>query len=60
MTRDFSINPNLNEIEDILKFLASPLIGCVGKNKDGYYAIGSLNEVAKMFQFYAKSCKRTS
>lgn len=56
----FSINPNLDEIEDILKFLASPLIGCVGKNKDGYYAIGSLNEVAKKFQFYAKSCKRTS
>lgn len=56
----FSINPNLDEIEDILKFLASPLIGCVGKNKDGYYAIGSLNEVAKKFQFYAKSCKKTS
>ena len=56
----FSINPNLDEIEDILKFLASPLIGCVGKNKDGYYAIGSLNEVANKFQFYAKSCKKTS
>lgn len=54
----FSVHPNLDEIEDILNFLASPLLGCVGKTKDGYYAIGSLNEVAKKFQFYAKSCKR--
>nr|WP_295280445.1 hypothetical protein [uncultured Blautia sp.] len=28
------INPNLNEIGDILKFLASPLIGYVGKIQD--------------------------
>ena len=53
----FSVNPSLHEIEDILKFLASPLIGCVGENKEGYYAIGTLNEVAKKFQFYAESCK---
>lgn len=54
----FSITPGLDEIEDILRFLESPLIGCVGKNKDGYYAVGSLNEVANKFQFYARNCKK--
>lgn len=41
----------------MLSFLASPLIGCVDKPKDGYYAVGSVEDSAKKFEFYSKACK---
>jgi len=49
------INPI--EIQQMLEFLSSPLIGCVCHSKDGYYAIESLNNISKKFEFYSKSCK---
>lgn len=44
------------EIENILSVLSSPMINCVGKTKDKYYAIGSLNEASNKFSFYANAC----
>lgn len=52
----FEVNPTMEEIEDMLGLISSPLINCVGKTKDGYYAIGSLQEAGNKFQFYARAC----
>ncbi len=46
-----------NEIHTMLDFLSSPLIGCVGHTKDGYYAIESLENISKKLEFYSNSCK---
>lgn len=54
---EFAYPPTLEEISDMLSFLASPLVGCVDKSKDGYYAVGSVEDVAKKFEFYSKACK---
>lgn len=48
--------PTMKEINDMLEFLSSPMINCVGKTKDEYYAIGSLNEASNKFSFYANAC----
>lgn len=48
--------PTIEEISNILQFLSSPIIGCVEKTKDGYYATGSLPDVAHKFAFYSQSC----
>ncbi|MGG0593529.1 hypothetical protein ABEY80_27310 [Priestia megaterium] len=53
----FDIAPDLEEITSMLAFLSSPLIGCVGKAKEGYYAIGSLQDAAQKFDFYLKACR---
>src|SRR5690606_39089796 len=50
-------SPSLEEIKQMLDFLSSPLIGCVGITKEGYYAIGSLFDAAQKFEFYLKACK---
>lgn len=55
----FDIPPDLNEISFMLNFLSSPLIGCVGETKEGYYALGSLNDAAQKFDFYLKACNST-
>ncbi|WP_066870423.1 hypothetical protein [Clostridium mediterraneense] len=52
----FDIKPDLKEIEAILELLSSPLIECVGKTKEGYYALESLKEAGRKFEFYAKAC----
>lgn len=52
----FQYTPTLEEISDMLDFMSSPLIGCVEKTKDGYYAVGSVADAAKKFDFYSKSC----
>lgn len=52
----FEVSPTMEEIEDMLGLISSPLINCVGKTKDGYYAIGSLQEAGNKFQFYARAC----
>lgn len=49
--------PTIDDISDMLRFLASPLIGCVGKTKEGYFAIGSLADAVKKFEFYSKCCQ---
>ena len=54
---EFAYPPTLEEISDMLSFLASPLVGCVDKSKDGYYAVGSVEDAAKKFEFYSKACK---
>ena len=48
--------PTIEEISNMLQFLASPLIGCVEKTKDGYYATGSLSDAALKFTFYSRCC----
>ncbi|MEX3743728.1 hypothetical protein [Lysinibacillus xylanilyticus] len=50
-------SPTLEEINQMLDLLSSPLIGCVGITNDGYYAIGSLSDAAQKFEFYLKACK---
>ena len=53
----FDPAPGIDEITNILEFLASPLIGCVEKNKDGYYAVGTLQDAARKFRFFAGACE---
>ena len=53
----FNSENKLEEIENMLEFLASPLIGCVGKEKDSYYAIGSLSDAVRKFEFYINQLK---
>ncbi|MGM2512702.1 restriction endonuclease [Bacillus cereus group sp. BceL035] len=45
-------NLSIKEIQETLTFLSSPFINGIRKTKDGYYAMGSLNEISKTFQFY--------
>lgn len=40
------------EVENMLNLLSNPLIGCVGKEKNGYYAKGSLVDAQLKFGFY--------
>ncbi|MDE5801328.1 MAG: restriction endonuclease [Lachnospiraceae bacterium] len=46
----------MESISNMLQFLSSPLVGCVEKTKEGYYATGSLADVARKFSFYSKNC----
>ena len=48
--------PTMEAISNMLEFLASPLVGCVEKTKDGYYAAGSLPDAARKFAFYSRIC----
>lgn len=50
-------SPSIEEIKQMLDFLSSPLIGCIGFVKEGYYAIGSLSDAAQKFDFYLKACR---
>jgi len=52
----FDNSPDISEIQSMLELLASPLIGCVGKEKELYYALGSSSDAAQKFQFYFKAC----
>ena len=45
-------------IEQVLDFLASPIIGCVTKEKDYYVAKGSLQDTARIFDYLRKLCAR--
>lgn len=57
MNESFSSAPNIEEISAMLQFLASPLIGCVEKSKEGYSAVGTLDDAAQKFDFYSRMCK---
>ena len=57
MNDSFSSVPNIDEISAMLQFLASPLIGCVEKSKEGYSAVGTLDDAAQKFDFYSRMCK---
>lgn len=54
--RNGDLSATMSEIGNMLAFLSSPMINCVGKTKDEYYAIGSLNEASNKFSFYANAC----
>ncbi|AXF55032.1 hypothetical protein [Salicibibacter kimchii] len=56
----FDTPPSTNEIKEMLDFLSSPLIGCVGKNKDSYFARGSLDDAAMKFKFYLEAAKNNA
>lgn len=56
---EFSHSPTLEEISNMLELLSSPLVGCVGKSSDGYYALANVADTAKKFDFYASSLKET-
>ncbi|WP_163969323.1 hypothetical protein [Oceanobacillus halotolerans] len=53
---DFDTPPSLDEIAEMLLFLSSPLVGCVGRSKEGFYALGTLSDAMNKFNFYAQSC----
>lgn len=44
----------LSEISEMLAFLSSPLVGCLGKDKDYYYAIGSLADATNIFGYFSR------
>ncbi len=53
---EFKTPPTLDEIAEMLHFLSSPLVGCVGRSKEGFYALGTLSDAMNKFNFYAQSC----
>lgn len=57
MDESFSCAPTIDEISAMLQFLASPLIGCVERSKEGYSAVGTLDDAAQKFDFYSRMCK---
>lgn len=46
----------VEDIEQTLFLLSSPLIACVEKNKEYYYAIGTLNDTSRALRFLSDSC----
>jgi predicted transcriptional regulator len=53
---DLLTTPTIDEIEIVLRFLSSPIIGAVIKEKDYFYAAGSLNDMAQALMFLKKKC----
>lgn len=47
---------SISEVGEMLEFLSSPFVGCIGKDKDGYYAMGSFDDAAKRLVLLAKAC----
>ena len=48
--------PTIEEIEDALKFLSSPIIGCVFKSNNFYCATGSIRDMAGVLDFLKMKC----
>ena len=48
----------VGQVTEMLGFLSSPIIGCVEKTVDGYYAKASLSDAANRFAFYANACNK--
>lgn len=53
---ELDVPPTIDAISSMLQFLSSPLIGCVEKTRDGYYATGSLADASRKFAFYSQCC----
>lgn len=53
---ELDVPPTIDAITSMLQFLSSPLIGCVEKTRDGYYATGSLADASRKFAFYSQCC----
>ena len=47
---------SISEVGEMLEFLSSPFVGCIGKDKDGYYAMGSFDDAARRLVLLAKAC----
>lgn len=56
--KSFKSPPSSDEISNMLQFLSSPLIGCVEKTKDGYFAVGTLIDAAQKFEFFTRMCNK--
>ncbi len=54
---ELSSAPNIEDIEMSLSFLSSAIIGCVVREKDYYYATGSLADMAQILGFLKEKCK---
>ena len=50
----------LEEINQMLLFLSSPLLGCVDKTNEGYYSLAAISDVAQKFDFYSRVCRKTT
>ena len=48
--------PKIDDIKTALDFLSSPVIGCVEQEKDYYYAVGSLEDMARTLSFIQTNC----
>ena len=48
--------PSIEEIENTLEFLSSPIIGCVKKDKDYYHATGTLRDMANILEYLQRRC----
>lgn len=48
--------PQIDDIKTALDFLSSPVIGCVKQEKDYYYAVGSLEDMARTLSFIQTKC----
>ena len=56
--KNFKNPPSSDEISNMLQFLSSPLIGCVERTKDGYFAVGTLRDAAQKFEFFTRMCSK--
>ena len=52
----FSSTPNTDEIKTVLDFLVSPIVGCVLKERDYYYAAGSLKDLSQALRYLEEKC----
>ena len=48
--------PSIEEIENALAFLSSPIIGCVTREKEYYCAIASLGDLSRTLKFIQEKC----
>ncbi len=53
---NLSAIPSIEEIKTVLDFLSSPIINCVVKEKEYYYATASLNDMGNILNFLQKKC----
>jgi len=50
--------PSIEDIETVLDFLSCPIIGCVTRERDYYYATGSLGDMTNMLDFLRSKTAR--
>lgn len=55
----FSSVPNTSEIQTVLDFLVSPIVGCVLKERDYYSAVGSLKDLSQELRYLEEKCYRS-
>ncbi len=45
----------IEDIETALEFLSSPMVGCVARGKEGFSAVASVGDFARLMSFYGRS-----